>query len=48
MFLAGGTNLVDLMKLGVERPDLLVDVRDLPLDRDRADAPTAACASAPR
>jgi xanthine dehydrogenase YagS FAD-binding subunit len=24
--LAGGTNLVDLMKLGVERPDLLVDV----------------------
>ena len=25
-FIAGGTNLVDLMKLGVERPDLLVDV----------------------
>ena len=24
--LAGGTNLVDLLKLGVERPDLLVDV----------------------
>jgi xanthine dehydrogenase YagS FAD-binding subunit len=25
-FLGGGTNLVDLMRLGVERPDLLVDV----------------------
>ncbi|WP_055589203.1 FAD binding domain-containing protein [Peterkaempfera griseoplana] len=25
-YLAGGTNLVDLMKLGVEAPDLLVDV----------------------
>lgn len=30
-FLAGGTNLVDLMKLGVERPDLLVDVGRLGL-----------------
>jgi xanthine dehydrogenase YagS FAD-binding subunit len=30
-YLAGGTNLVDLMKLGVERPDLLVDVSGLPL-----------------
>lgn len=28
-FLAGGTNLVDLMKLGVATPDLLVDVRRL-------------------
>ena len=28
-FLAGGTNLVDLMKLEVEAPELLVDVRDL-------------------
>ena len=28
-FLAGGTNLVDLMKLEVETPPLLVDVRDL-------------------
>jgi xanthine dehydrogenase YagS FAD-binding subunit len=27
--LGGGTNLVDLMKLGVERPDLLVDVSRL-------------------
>ncbi|MFG2888390.1 FAD binding domain-containing protein [Streptomyces sp. NPDC048248] len=30
--LGGGTNLVDLMKAGVERPALLIDVRDLPLD----------------
>ncbi|HEX6443695.1 MAG TPA: xanthine dehydrogenase family protein subunit M [Streptosporangiales bacterium] len=33
MFLAGGTNLVDHMKLGVARPDLLVDLGALPLDR---------------
>ncbi|MEU8890022.1 xanthine dehydrogenase family protein subunit M [Streptomyces sp. NPDC048442] len=32
-FLGGGTNLVDLMKSGVERPARLVDLRDLPLDR---------------
>ncbi|MFF3394103.1 FAD binding domain-containing protein [Streptomyces sp. NPDC002669] len=32
-FLAGGTNLVDLMKLGVETPALLIDVGRLPLDR---------------
>lgn len=31
-FLAGGTNLVDHLKLGVARPDTLVDVRRLPLD----------------
>ncbi|MFD3308807.1 FAD binding domain-containing protein [Streptomyces sp. NPDC058694] len=31
-FLGGGTNLVDLMKTGVERPAQLVDVRELPLD----------------
>ncbi|MFD7496530.1 FAD binding domain-containing protein [Streptomyces sp. NPDC059832] len=30
-FLGGGTNLVDLMKAGVERPALLVDIRELPL-----------------
>jgi xanthine dehydrogenase YagS FAD-binding subunit len=30
-FLAGGTNLVDLMRLGVEEPELLVDVSRLPL-----------------
>jgi xanthine dehydrogenase YagS FAD-binding subunit len=32
-FLAGGTNLVDLMKLGVETPDVLVDVRRLTSER---------------
>jgi xanthine dehydrogenase YagS FAD-binding subunit len=31
-YLAGGTNLVDLMKLGVERPARLVDVSRLPMD----------------
>ena len=31
MFLAGGTNLVDLMKLGVARPKRLIDVGRLPL-----------------
>ncbi|AZM58564.1 MULTISPECIES: FAD binding domain-containing protein [unclassified Streptomyces] len=31
-YLGGGTNLVDLMKAGVERPARLVDVRTLPLD----------------
>jgi xanthine dehydrogenase YagS FAD-binding subunit len=31
MFLGGGTNLVDLMRLGVEAPELLVDVSRLPL-----------------
>ncbi|MGI8665550.1 MAG: FAD binding domain-containing protein [Jatrophihabitans sp.] len=30
-YLGGGTNLVDLMKLGVETPSLLVDVSALPL-----------------
>jgi xanthine dehydrogenase YagS FAD-binding subunit len=32
VFLAGGTNLVDHMKLGVVEPGLLVDVSHLPLD----------------
>lgn len=32
-FLAGGTNLVDLLKLGVEDPDTLIDVRRLTSDR---------------
>jgi xanthine dehydrogenase YagS FAD-binding subunit len=31
-FLAGGTNLVDLMRLGVEEPDLLVDISRLGAD----------------
>jgi xanthine dehydrogenase YagS FAD-binding subunit len=33
VFLAGGTNLVDHMKLGVRQPDLLVDIGHLPYDR---------------
>ena len=37
-FLAGGTNLVDHMKLGVAQPHLLVDVSRLPLD-DVAELP---------
>ena len=32
-FLGGGTNLVDHLKLGVARPQLLVDVTGLPFDR---------------
>lgn len=35
-FLAGGTGLIDLMKLYVERHDLLVDVNRLPLDKVEA------------
>ncbi|MBO1332258.1 xanthine dehydrogenase family protein subunit M [Streptomyces sp. VRA16 Mangrove soil] len=35
-YLGGGTNLVDLMKAGIERPARLVDVRELPLDRIEA------------
>ena len=32
-FIAGGTNLVDLMKLQIEAPAQLVDITRLPLDR---------------
>jgi len=32
-FIAGGTTLYDLMKLDVERPDALVDVNGIPLDK---------------
>lgn len=32
-FLAGGTNLLDLMKIEVETPTHLIDVQDLKLDR---------------
>ncbi len=32
-FLAGGTNLLDLMKMGVEQPSRLVDITRLPLAR---------------
>jgi xanthine dehydrogenase YagS FAD-binding subunit len=37
-FIAGGTNLVDLMKLEIERPAHLVDINALPL-RDIEDTP---------
>jgi xanthine dehydrogenase YagS FAD-binding subunit len=37
-FLGGGTNLVDLMKLGVATPDVLVDVREL-TSREVTDLP---------
>lgn len=30
-FLGGGTNLIDLMKMGVEMPDALIDINRLPL-----------------
>lgn len=36
VFLAGGTNLVDHMKLGVRQPDLLIDITHLPYDRIEA------------
>jgi xanthine dehydrogenase YagS FAD-binding subunit len=38
VFLAGGTNLVDHLKLGVARPDLVVDVRTL-TSREVTDLP---------
>jgi CO/xanthine dehydrogenase FAD-binding subunit len=44
-FIAGGTNLVDLMKLQIEAPGQLVDITRLPLDRIEETA-EAACALA--
>src|SRR6185437_9688455 len=35
-FVAGGTTLLDLMKLRVERPDHVVDINRLPLDKIEA------------
>ena len=35
-FLAGGTNLIELMKEQVERPAVLIDIGQLPLDRIEA------------
>ncbi|HVG50149.1 MAG TPA: FAD binding domain-containing protein, partial [Xanthobacteraceae bacterium] len=32
-FIAGGTNLVDLMKVDVERPSLLIDISRVPLNK---------------
>jgi xanthine dehydrogenase YagS FAD-binding subunit len=37
-FIAGGTNLIDLMRVNVERPDHLVDITHLPLDMIEATA----------
>jgi xanthine dehydrogenase YagS FAD-binding subunit len=37
MYLGGGTNLVDLMRLGVARPDALIDVTRLPNDSIETD-----------
>jgi xanthine dehydrogenase YagS FAD-binding subunit len=45
-FIAGGTNLLDLMKLEIETPRHLIDVNGLALDKIEP-TPTAACASAP-
>ena len=45
-FIAGGTNLLDLMKLEVETPTHLVDVNRLPLDKIEPTRRRAACASA--
>ena len=45
-YLAAGTNLLDLMKGGVTKPDRLIDITHLPdLDRSKS-CPTALCASA--
>jgi xanthine dehydrogenase YagS FAD-binding subunit len=44
-FIAGGTNLLDLMKLEIETPTHLIDVNGLGLDRIEP-TPKAACASA--
>src|ERR1700683_3993442 len=37
-FVAGGTTLIDLMKLNVERPTTVIDINSLPLDRVGATA----------
>ncbi|MEO6638067.1 MAG: xanthine dehydrogenase family protein subunit M, partial [Ginsengibacter sp.] len=37
MFIAGGTNLIDLMKRGVEAPEKLIDITNLPLNKIEED-----------
>jgi xanthine dehydrogenase YagS FAD-binding subunit len=37
-FLAGGTNLIDLMKMGVVAPEKLVDINNLPLKKIESNA----------
>jgi xanthine dehydrogenase YagS FAD-binding subunit len=34
-FIAGGTNLVDLMKRGITAPQKLIDINELPLKKYR-------------
>ena len=43
-FIAGGTNLIDLMKMDVERPTKVIDITRLPL-KQVANTPGGACAS---
>ncbi len=45
-FIAGGTNLLDLMKLEIETPGHLIDLQDLELDT--IDRPTAAACGSGR
>jgi xanthine dehydrogenase YagS FAD-binding subunit len=45
-FLAGATTEVDLVRLGVAQPDLLVDITELRSPRSRSCRP-AGCGSAP-
>ena len=35
-FMGGGTTLIDLMKLNVERPNILIDINSIPLDKIEA------------
>ena len=44
-FVAGGTTLLDLMKLDVERPATVVDINRLPLDKIEALNPRAVVAT---
>ena len=44
-FIAGGTNLLDLMKLEIETPSQLVDISRLPLTQIEA-TPEVVCGSA--
>ena len=45
-FIAGGTNLIDLMKEDVESPTRLIDISRLPLTKVEEIAGRRACASA--
>jgi len=45
-FIAGGTNLIDLMKEDVERPSRLIDISRLPLNTVEETTRTGDCGSA--